>query len=64
MCMCGVTWLGSIPNVCGFLLVRDVIGASCVPHDTRWFKYDRDKLSLVYTQIVPVIFEPPCNTFK
>jgi hypothetical protein len=27
---------------------------------TRWFKYDRDKLSLVYTQIVPVIFEPSC----
>ena len=29
---------------------------------TRWFKYDRDKLRLVYTQIVPVIFEPPCTT--
>jgi hypothetical protein len=28
--------------------------------DTRWFKYDRDKLLLFYTQIVPVIFEPPC----
>jgi hypothetical protein len=27
---------------------------------TRWFKYDRDKLWLVYTQTVPVIFEPPC----
>jgi hypothetical protein len=27
---------------------------------TRWFKYDRDKLWLVYTQIFPVIFEPPC----
>ena len=27
---------------------------------TRWFKYDRDKLWLVYTQIVPVIFKPPC----
>jgi hypothetical protein len=27
---------------------------------TIWFKYDRDKLWLVYTQIVPVIFEPPC----
>jgi hypothetical protein len=27
---------------------------------TRWFKYDQDKLWLVYTQIVPVIFEPPC----
>jgi hypothetical protein len=30
--------------------------------NTRWFKYDRDKLWLVYTQIVPVIFEPPCIT--
>jgi hypothetical protein len=29
-------------------------------HHTRWFKYDRDKLWLVYTQIVLVIFEPPC----
>ena len=28
---------------------------------TRWFKYDRDKLWLVYTQLVPVIFEPPCT---
>ena len=27
---------------------------------TRWFKYDREKLWLVYTQSVPVIFEPPC----
>jgi hypothetical protein len=27
---------------------------------TRWFKYDRDKLWLVYAQSVPVIFEPPC----
>ena len=25
-----------------------------------WFKYDRDKLWLFYTQSVPVIFEPPC----
>jgi hypothetical protein len=29
---------------------------------TRWFEYDRDKLWLVYTQIVPVIFEPPCTS--
>ena len=29
--------------------------------NTRWFKYDRDKLWLVYTQSVPVIFEPPCT---
>ena len=28
---------------------------------TRWFKYDRDCNRLVYTQIVPVIFELPCN---
>jgi hypothetical protein len=32
-----------------------------VPLNTRWFKYDRDKLWLVYTQIVPVIFERPCT---
>jgi hypothetical protein len=31
---------------------------------TRWFKYDRDKLWLVYTQIVPVIFEPPCSIWS
>jgi hypothetical protein len=31
---------------------------------TRWFKYDRDNLWLVYTQIVPVIFEPPCTIRK
>jgi hypothetical protein len=30
---------------------------------TRWFKYDRDKLWLVYTQLVPVISGPPC-TYK
>ena len=30
---------------------------------TRWFKYDRDKLWLVYTQSVPVIFEPPCTFY-
>jgi hypothetical protein len=29
---------------------------------TTWFKYDRDKLWLVYTQSVPVIFEPPWST--
>jgi hypothetical protein len=27
---------------------------------TRWFKYDRDKLWLISTQSVPIIFEPPC----
>jgi hypothetical protein len=31
-----------------------------VKQNTRWFKYDWDKLWLVYTQMVPVIFEPPC----
>jgi hypothetical protein len=28
---------------------------------TRWFKYGQDKLWLVYTQSVLVIFEPPCT---
>ena len=32
------------------------------PVNTRCFKYDRDCKRLVYTQIVPVIFEPPCIT--
>ena len=32
-----------------------------ISQSTRWFEYDRDKLWLVYTQIVPVIFEPPCR---
>jgi hypothetical protein len=35
-------------------------GTTKVYSATRWFKYDRAKLWLVYTQIVPVIFEPPC----
>jgi hypothetical protein len=35
----------------------------CTSGNTRRFKYDRDKLWLVYTQIVPVIFEPPCIPF-
>ena len=30
--------------------------------NTRWFKYDRDCNRLVYTQIVPVIFEPNCRS--
>jgi hypothetical protein len=45
--------------------IRPCIWWGCCTGDvycTRWFKYDRDKLWLVYTQIVPVIFEPPCNT--
>ena len=28
---------------------------------TRWFKYDRDWCRQIYTQTVPVIFEPPCT---
>jgi len=32
------------------------------PGYTRWFKYDRDWCHQIYTQIVPVIFEPPCIT--
>jgi hypothetical protein len=35
--------------------------ATLIPWCTRWFKYDRDNLWLVYTKIVPVIFEPPCT---
>jgi hypothetical protein len=38
------------------------IPSTCFIIITRWFKYDRDKLWLVYKQIVPVIFEPPCIT--
>jgi hypothetical protein len=40
-----------------------IIELDCLPaiSFTRWFKYDRDKLWLVYTQSVPVIFEPPCT---
>jgi hypothetical protein len=39
-----------------------VTSVNCIDYRfTRWFKYYRDKLWLVYTQIVPVIFEPPCK---
>jgi hypothetical protein len=42
-------------------LTENIFGVVlCKKYCTRWFKYDRDKLWLVYTQIVPVIFEPPC----
>jgi hypothetical protein len=44
-----------------YIVINNLI--SIVIHGTyytRWFKYDRDKLWLVYTQIVPVILEPPC----
>ena len=40
---------------------RTLLLPSITGINTRWFKYDRDKLWLVYTQSVPVIFEPPCN---
>jgi hypothetical protein len=33
-----------------------------IPTITRWFKYDRNKLWLVHTQIVPVIFEHTQHT--
>ena len=35
--------------------------SSLLLYNTRLFKYDRDKLWLVYTQTVPVILEPTCN---
>jgi hypothetical protein len=46
-------------------MIKDTSRTSRIQlRNTRWFKYDRDKLWLVYTQIVPVIFEPPCiNTY-
>jgi hypothetical protein len=37
------------------------LGVSRDTFNTRRFKYDQDKLWLVYKQIVPVIFEPPCT---
>jgi hypothetical protein len=44
-----------------FFMRSHIIYLTCKKDQyTRWFKYDRDKLLLVYTQIVPVIFEPPC----
>jgi hypothetical protein len=41
-------------------LMWDTNYTFCRLSTTRWFKYDRDKLWLIYTQSVPVIFEPPC----
>jgi hypothetical protein len=49
---CLLCWRKSILSSITFIWCRN--------RSTRWFKYDRDKLWLVYTQIVPVIFEPPC----
>ena len=45
-----------VPPECILLMIFHNHGCIC----TMWFKYDRDKLWLVYTQSVPVIFEPPC----
>jgi hypothetical protein len=42
------------------LILRAPPRITCIAAFTRWFRYDRDKLWLVYTQSVPVIFEPPC----
>jgi hypothetical protein len=46
---------------CRTLVSRNTNMLETVKWCTRWFKYDRDKLWLVYTQIIPVIFEPPCK---
>jgi hypothetical protein len=49
-----------------FFLFSSLLSTSVkikICRNTRWFKYDRDKLWLVYTQILPVIFEPPCIIF-
>jgi hypothetical protein len=49
-------------ELCGVLKGNTRLRSSPkAPDSTRWFKHDRDKLWLVYTQSVPVIFEPPCN---
>jgi len=34
---------------------------TCHTQYTRWFKYDWDWCCQIYTQVVPVIFEPPCT---
>jgi hypothetical protein len=47
-------------NVSTSAVSEDLIIHYWIDLCTRWFKYDWDKLWLVYTQIVPVIFEPPC----
>jgi hypothetical protein len=46
------------------LIVADdfnILGGSI---HTRWFKYDRDYLSVNKSQFVPVIFESPCTIWK
>jgi hypothetical protein len=42
-------------------LSMSVICCLLIPNIHKVVQYDRDKLWLVYTQIVPVIYEPPCT---
>jgi hypothetical protein len=46
---------------CTKILLWQICIAGNKKKRTRWLKYARYKLWLVYTQIVPVIFEPPCT---
>ena len=63
----GLRWYWKLKNVERFLQLAQrwkvffffTIRCPCFV-STRWFKYDRDWLFIVYTQKVPVIFEPPC----
>ena len=57
-------WISGLLNVKRIIQLEIQRGTSSRPtlplfQSTRWLKYDRDKLWLVYTQIVPVIFELP-----
>jgi hypothetical protein len=60
--LCVATRLGNYLSMLMWfrLICRRIQSEKFVVVITRWFKYDRDKLWLVYTQSVPVIFEPPC----
>ena len=49
-------WLWTLRNQDKAILFISFV-SNCT---TRWFKYDRDWFVQTYTQIVPVIFEPPC----
>jgi hypothetical protein len=55
LCICAA-WYWSVDRAEGCKTFKN----NKLVFNTRWYKYDRDKLWLVYTQIVPVIFEPPC----
>ena len=64
---CQLSFLGAprkqlLPHIIHTNALKKQKKTSTADEYTRWFKYDRDKLLLVYTQIVPIIFEPPCNT--